>query len=63
MIQSTGTLSRAALQRRWSEWRSEVVRRRKAGDFIALPELDLLAAVSVCVCVCVESVLCEDVRV
>ena len=47
MILSTGSYSRAELQRRWNEWRGEVVRRRGAGEFTAHAELELLAAVSV----------------
>lgn len=45
MILSTASLSRAELQRRWNEWRSEVVRRRGAGEFASVPELDLLAQI------------------
>lgn len=46
MILSTASHSRAELQRRWSEWRSECVRRRVGGEFAAEPKLDFLAAVS-----------------
>ncbi|XP_064393229.1 nuclear pore complex protein Nup85-like [Halichondria panicea] len=45
MILSTGSYSRAELQRRWNEWRGEVVRRRGAGEFTAHAELELLAAI------------------
>ncbi len=62
MILSTGSYSRAELQRRWNEWRGEVVRRRGAGEFTAHAELELLAAVSV-KCVWRVWCVCEDLDV
>lgn len=45
MLTSTANLSRADLQRRWTDWRKEVSRRRDAGDYLPFQHLDLLARV------------------
>lgn len=45
MLAPTAGLSRADLQRRWSDWRREVSRRRDMGDYMYLQQLDLLAMV------------------
>ena len=46
MLQSTASLSRAELRRRWSDWRREVARRKQAGEFTLVPPLHRLARVS-----------------
>ena len=45
MIMSTAGLSRSEIHLRWSEWKKEVNQRREGGEFIAVPQLQLLAKV------------------
>ena len=47
MVRSSSSLTRAEQQHRWQQWRRECISRRDAGDFVALPQLQLLARVSV----------------
>lgn len=46
MVYSTASRSRSELHRQWQEWRSECIRRRDGGDFLAVPWLQMLVRVS-----------------
>jgi nuclear pore complex protein Nup85 len=45
MVRSSSSLTRAEQQHSWQQWRRECCSRRDAGDFVALPQLQLLARV------------------
>ena len=45
MMRSSAMASKADLLRGWQEWRGECCRRRDRGDFMLLPELQLLCQV------------------
>ena len=45
MLRPTAGLSRAELRRRWSEWRRDAGKKKQAGTFVAVPEVQLLAMV------------------
>jgi hypothetical protein len=47
MLASTTGLSRAELQRRWSDWKKQVKYRLEAGVYMPFLELQLLAKVAV----------------
>ena len=46
MLHPTASLTRAELHRQWQEWKAECMRRRDGGEFMALPQLQLLCRVS-----------------
>lgn len=46
MVRSSSSLTRAEQQHNWQQWRRECSTRKDAGDFVALPQIQLLARVS-----------------
>lgn len=52
MVRPSSSLTRAEQQHNWQQWRRECNARREAGDFVALPQLQLLARVGVPLLIC-----------
>lgn len=46
MVRPSSSMTRAEQHHVWQQWRRECNARREAGDFVALPQLQLLARVS-----------------